>query len=87
MLDKERGYFSAHQPELQRQYPGKFVVIHVEQVAGVFQTQDEALEFGAREFRLQPFLVRNVNQASEVELSIPALTLGILQRANTQHTV
>lgn len=86
MLDTERAYFSLHREELRSDHPDKFVVIKGDHLAGSFATQEEALAFGAREFGLVPFLVRNVNQDDEVEINVPALTLGIL-RADTPHPV
>jgi len=50
----------------------------------VFDTEEQAISEGARQFGLQPFLVRRVH-SKEQEVSIPALTLGIL-RANPTHT-
>ena len=86
MLDKERSFFSQHHDELRSKYPDKFVVVKDESVVGAFPTHEEALEFGAREFGLQSFLIRNVNQPDDLEITVPALALGIL-RADTSHTV
>ncbi|MGH9419105.1 MAG: hypothetical protein ACRD3J_03960 [Thermoanaerobaculia bacterium] len=86
MLDHERQYFSEHLDELRQKHPGKFVVIHGETAAGAFATQDEALSFGAREFGLTSFLVRHVDQPADIEITVPALALGIL-RANPAHPV
>lgn len=94
MLDAERAFFSrSHDAffsrshdELQSKYPDKFVVIKDEKVLGAFATEEEALSFGARELGLQPFLVRNVNQPDDVEIDVPALSLGIL-RADPSHPV
>ena len=47
-------------------------------LAGVFDTMDEALAAGARTFGLQPFLVRQLGQPPE-HVSIPALTMGLLR--------
>jgi hypothetical protein len=87
MLDQEREYFSAHADDLRRQHPDKFVVIKGSTVAGAFNTHEEALAFGAREFGLNPFLIRNVNQPNDQEINVPALTLGILRLADPSHTV
>jgi hypothetical protein len=86
MLDKERIFFSQHHDELRSKYQDKFVVIKDETVAGAFPTHEEALEFGAREFGLQSFLVRNVNQPDDLEITVPALALGLLS-ADTSHPV
>jgi hypothetical protein len=87
MLEQERQYFSDHRDELRRDHPGKFVLIHGDTFVGSFPTQDEALSHGAREFGLSSFLVRHVDQPVDVEVNVPALTLGILRRADSPHTV
>jgi hypothetical protein len=81
MLDTERQYFEQHRGELLRQYPGKFVVIKEDELLGSFDNIQDALGAGARQFGMSPFLVRRTDESPQ-EISIPALTLGIL-RANT----
>jgi hypothetical protein len=78
MLDQERAYFAEHREELVARYPGSFVVIKESRVTA-FPTESEALGFGARQYGLTPFLVRNVNQPAEIEVDIPALAPGILR--------
>jgi hypothetical protein len=85
MLEQERQYFSDHLNEWLRLYPGKFVVIKGDRLLGAFDTNDEALAAGAREYGLEPFLVRRVQPMQE-EVKIPALTLGLL-RADSTHPV
>jgi hypothetical protein len=81
MLDVEREYFDQHREDLLRQYPGKFVVIKESELLGSFDSIQDALGAGARQFGMSPFLVRRTDETPK-EISIPALTLGIL-RANT----
>jgi hypothetical protein len=81
MLDAERQYFEQHREELLRQYPGKFVVIKEDELLGSFDNIQDALGAGARQFGMSPFLVRRTDERPQ-EISIPALTLGIL-RAHT----
>jgi hypothetical protein len=85
MLDAERKFFDEHREELLRDYPGKFVVIKEQQILGSFDTIQDALGAGAREFGLASFLVRRTDQAPE-SFSIPALTLGILRADPSQPT-
>ena len=80
MLDVERQYFDQHREDLLRQYPGRFVVIKEQQVRGPFDTIQDALGAAASEFGLCSVLVRRTDDVPQ-EISIPALTLGIL-RAN-----
>jgi hypothetical protein len=79
MLEKERQYFSDHFQELVDQHLGKFVLIKDDHLIGAFNTIEEALTEGARQFALEPFLVRQVTTVGEKEINIPALTLGILR--------
>jgi hypothetical protein len=81
MLETERAYFNAKLEEWLTTNSNKFVVVKGEQVLGFFDTIDEALSVGARACGLQPFLVRRIERQRE-DISIPALTLGILN-ANT----
>jgi hypothetical protein len=85
MLDLEREHFSSIQANLLTVCPGRFVVIKGRELAGNYQTVQEALSEGAKRFGLASFLVRRVDMQTET-VSIPALTLGILS-ANTSHTV
>jgi len=77
MLDVERQYFEDHQEQLKRDYPGKFVVIRNQDVIGSFDTMQDALSAGTRQFGLSAFLVRRTDEFPH-EVSIPALALGIL---------
>ncbi len=81
MLEQERQFYAEHLAEWLTTYPGKYVAVKGDELIGAFDTIEEALAEGARRFALEPFLVRRVQQTRE-DISIPALTLGIL-RANT----
>lgn len=85
MLEEERQFYAENLASWLGQYPGKFVLVKGRELAGAFDTSAEALAEGARRFGLEPFLVRRVQERQE-DISIPALTLGIL-RGNTQHSV
>ena len=77
MLDVERAFYAEKVEEWKRLYPGKVVVVKERRLLGAYQTIEEALAAGAAEFGLQSFLVRPVGEG-EREVSIPALTLGLL---------
>ena len=79
MLETERDYFDKHRDDLLRQYPGKFVVIKDQQLLGSYDTIQDALGAGAREFGMVSFLVRRTDQVAE-EITIPALTLDVYKR-------
>lgn len=78
MLDVERKYFEKSFPEFQTRYPGKILIVKGEEVIDAFDTIEEALAEGVRRFGLESFLVRQVAVPIK-EISIPALTLGILR--------
>ena len=86
MLEQERKYFAENRDELLARYPGKFVLVKGDELIGTFNTIEEALADGARRFATESFLVRQVTAADEKEISIPALTLGLL-RADSSHPV
>lgn len=85
MLEEERQFYAENLANWLGQYPGKFVLVKGRELIGTFDTNEEALAEGARRFGLAPFLVRRVQERQE-DISIPALTLGIL-RANTEHSI
>jgi len=85
MLEKERQFYAENLAEWLTRYPSKYVVVKGEELIGSFDTIEDALSEGAKRFSLEPFLVRRVQETKE-DISIPALTLGIL-RANTSHPV
>jgi len=78
MLDTERDTYAKHAVEWNELHPGKFAVVKGDSLAGVFDTMDEALAAGARNYGLQPFLVRQLGQPPE-HISIPALAMGLLR--------
>jgi hypothetical protein len=79
-LEIERKYLAAHKDQLLRQYGDKFLIIAGEQVAGAYDTIEQALRAVAEKHGLRNVLVRRPSEA-QLEFSAPALTLGIL-RAN-----
>jgi hypothetical protein len=85
VLDIERQYFDQHQEELLRQCPGKFAVIRSEHVIGSFDNLKQALSAGAQQFGLSSLLVRRTDEQPR-EVSIPALTLGILRAPSSVPT-
>ncbi len=82
MLETERNYFSQKLDEWLKENPNRFVVITGTEALGFFDTLEQALGVGARTCGLKPFLVRQVQKNSD-EISIPALTLGIINADTT----
>jgi hypothetical protein len=58
-LEQELETYNAHRDELLRD-EGKFVVIRGDRVAGVWQTYEDALKAGYNEFKLEPFMVKQI---------------------------
>ena len=75
MLDTERQYFADHREELLRLHPGKFVVIKERQVLGAFDTIEDALGAGAREFGMSSFLVRRTRKGRATNESPPEIRI------------
>jgi hypothetical protein len=65
MLEKE---LETYKKELQTllQNAGKFVLIHEDKVAGVWDTYQDALQEGYRVFGLKPFLVKQIQAVETV---------------------
>lgn len=78
MLENEVAFYIEQKPELLARHSGMFVLIKGRELIGVFNTIEEALSEGARRYGLSSFLVRQV-LAEEPEITVPALTLGILK--------
>ena len=58
-IEKELATYNAHKDEL-LQHEGKFVVIHEDRIAGVWETYEDALKAGYAEFKLEPFMVKQI---------------------------
>ncbi len=84
-LETERKYLDSHRDELLRQYGGKVLIISGEQVTGAFDTIEEALQGAVTKHGLKSVLIRQPSEA-QIEVSAPALTLGILV-ANSPRSV
>ncbi len=60
-LEKELDTYRARLPELLGQgHKGKFVLIHHEEVGGVWPTWEEAAHEGYQRYGVDPFLVKEV---------------------------
>ena len=66
-LKKELETYERHKDELVSQSEGKFVLIHGDLIAGVFDTYKDALGVGYRQFGLEPFLVKQVQGIEKVQ--------------------
>jgi hypothetical protein len=84
MLDAEKNFYDQNRELWLVQQPDKYVAIKGEKVIGFFDTEEEALTESTRRLGLTSFLLRKVGEL-EHQITIPALSLGIL-RANTTQT-
>jgi hypothetical protein len=82
-LETERKYIESHREELLKQYGGKILVISGEKVSGAYDTMEEALTGAVTLHGLKSVLIRRPSD-TPIELSAPALTLGILHADSTQ---
>lgn len=64
-LEKELATYESKLPVLLRD-EGKFVLIHADQIAGIFDTYQAALQAGYEKFGLTAFLVKRVEWAETV---------------------
>jgi hypothetical protein len=46
---------------------GKFVLIHGEDVVGIFGAYEDALKAGYEAFKLDPFLVKNITSEEQIQ--------------------
>ncbi len=58
MLEREFKYYLANQKQLVEKYLGKYLVIIGEEVVGVFDTFESALEESQKKFELGKFLIQ-----------------------------
>lgn len=64
-LERELETYKAKLPEMKDQ-EGKFVLIHGSEVIDYFGTYEDAVKDGYAKFRLQPFLVKQVQSVEQV---------------------
>ena len=60
LLDPELKTFERHRDELLGKAEGQFVLIHRDQIVGIFDTQNDAIQHGYRALGNTPFLVKQV---------------------------
>jgi len=72
-LEKERATYQRELPVLLKD-EGKFVLIHGEDIAGLFETEEEAVEAGDNRFGLEPFLVHQIREKEPVQFTPYNLT-------------
>lgn len=64
-LEKEYNYFLKNKEALLKKYENKFIVIVDEGVVGGFDTQEAALRYASKEYKLGTFLIQRVSMDEE----------------------
>lgn len=65
-LEKELATYKDKLPEL-KEHEGKFVLIHGDQVIDFFVAYEDAIKAGYQQFKLEPFLVKQINAVERVQ--------------------
>jgi hypothetical protein len=65
VLREELETYSINKDHLLRTAPGKFVLIHKDQVVGTFDTRGDAISQGYRQFGNVPFLTKKIEAVEE----------------------
>jgi hypothetical protein len=65
-LEKEQATYDRELPSLVAQ-EGKFVLIHGDQITGIFDTYHDALTIGYDRFKLDPFFVKQISAVEKVQ--------------------
>ena len=61
-LERELAKFDRELQQLLLTMPGQFVLIHEDEIAGPYRTEDEAYEAGCTKYGTEPFLVMLVEE-------------------------
>jgi len=78
-LEKELETYKSKLPELKGS-EGKFVLIHGTEIAGTFTSYEDAIKEGYAQFKLEPFLVKQIQVMEQVQfvtrLVVPGCTVA-----------
>ena len=66
-LEKELETFEQNKEKLLREGEGKYALIHGDEVAGIWDTYEDALKAGYERFELEPFLVKQIQGIERVQ--------------------
>ena len=64
-LDRETAYYKDHKEEF-LEHEGKFVVICGEELAGFWETYEDALQVACNRFGLEPFMIKKIEAKEPV---------------------
>ena len=74
VLEKELQTYKDNLPQLTAE-EGKFVLIKGDRVVGTFGTYEDAVKAGYEEFKLEPFLVKQIRAIEQVQVVTRLLNL------------
>ena len=80
-LEKELAIYRAKLPTL-KQHEGKYVLIHGDDVVDFFSTYEDAIKAGYQQFKLEPFLVKQVATTEPVFFISRSVIIGELTRTS-----
>ena len=66
-LASELATYEAHKEELVSQHEGRYALVHGSEIAGVWDTYNDALESGYQKFKLEPFLVKQIQSIEQIQ--------------------
>ena len=75
-LQAELQYFEEHRLQLLARAPGKYALVKGSDLAGVFDSETEAVGAGYRRFGNEAFLVKHIVEA-ELPLTFATFNLGL----------
>ena len=78
MLEEELDFFEKQRAEWLDKHSDRVALVKGHKLIGMFDTEQEAIESGARQFGLTSFLVKRIT-AEDPQFVAPALTLGLLR--------
>ena len=77
-LATEKAFLKQNQATLAERHPGRYLLIKGDRVYGAFETYEQGVSAGVRQFGAGPFLVRSVLEPDDPEApNIPALSVGV----------
>ena len=60
LLEKQNQFYLKNEDSLKEDYPGQFIVIHDEKVAGSFGSERDAYIYSVQHFTIGTFLIREI---------------------------
>lgn len=79
-LDAEIKYFEANRANWLNVHCGKFALVKGEKLIGAYDSAENAISEGAKQFGVEPFLVRQITEKEE-SVFTPVLAFGLLDAA------